>query len=267
MGLGPSLLGGLRARRRGVPGGHLLDRAVSEFILQRWREMSKERRVHASIEPTIAGADTARRPLIIELIATLTRRPRRISRKLVHRAEALIHPWRLRRATRAILGRRPIQSVVVLCYGNICRSPYAEARLEERLLEMSGGARHDLRVSSAGFYGPGRPSTDMAIESARLRGIDLLDHRSQTVATPFLASYDLILVMTQAQIRATKKVHREAFVIHLGDLDPVRPTQRDIPDPYGHAGAVFSDVYARIDRTIETLAPLLHTGSSVGGRP
>lgn len=215
----------------------------------------------------------AGRPAWIEALAALSRPPRRAVRGLRNRIDALVHPWRRRRAIRALRDRLPVSRILVLCYGNICRSPYAEFRLREalegreRTLEGREAARAQRpEVTSAGFFGPDRPSPEVAVAAALDRGIDLGPHRSRIVTAPFVAEHDVILVMTRVQVRATKKVLPEAFVLHLGDFDPATPAQRDIPDPYAHASKVFSEVYARIDRALETLVTVLHPDPRGKGR-
>ena len=67
-----------------------------------------------------------------------------------HAPDRLLHPLR-RRAARADLTRRVApSSMLVICHGNICRSPFAAAVLRARL------AGTGVCVESAGFFGPGR---------------------------------------------------------------------------------------------------------------
>lgn len=232
--------------------------------------MSRGRETPETLPSEPSGPADARRPAWIEALAALSRPPRRGIRALRNRVDALLHPWRRRRAARALQGRLPVRKILILCYGNICRSPYAEFRLREGLQgRVVDRATMQLpEVTSAGFFGPDRPSPEVAVEAALGRGIDLGPHRSRIVTAPFVAEHDVVLVMTRVQVRATKKVLPEAFVLHLGDFDPLTPAQRDIPDPYAHSLQVFSDVYARIDGALETLVTLLHPGNrKEEGRP
>ena len=208
----------------------------------------------------MTGADSngATRPAWIEALATVSRPGRRVARSLLHRIEGLLHPWRRRRAASALRLRLPVERTLILCYGNICRSPYAEYRLRKKLSAKVAGVDLDMDIASAGFFGPDRRSPEAAVQAAGERGIDLAPHRSQLATPALVVGQDLVLVMTRKQARDARKAFPDAFVLHLGDLDPGIPSQRDIPDPYGHSPKFFAEVYARIDLTLDTLVDLTH---------
>jgi protein-tyrosine phosphatase len=145
--------------------------------------------------------------------------------------------------------------ILVVCHGNICRSPYAAVVLA-RALEQKG-----LRaeVSQGGLYGPDRPAHEKARVTALARGVDLAGHRSRLVTLDAARSADLVIVM---EPRQAIRVNRElsvpfARVLVLGDLDPQEVTSRGIPDPYGQSEEVFHVTYGRIDRCVTVLADAL----------
>ena len=163
--------------------------------------------------------------------------------------ERLLHPWR-RRATRAGLRRRGApDSVLVICHGNICRSPYGEFSLRRML-----GAR-GTRVTSAGFVGPDRPSPPEALEAALARGLDLRDHRSRLLTPEIVRDAGLVVVMEAAQAQAIRERFGRApqDVVVLGDVDPRSIATRGILDPYEQPAAVFTAVYERMDRCLAAL--------------
>lgn len=130
----------------------------------------------------------------------------------------------------------------MLCLGNICRSPYAEAVLAARL------DRSSCDVRSAGFIKPGRPSPPEAIAIAADRGVDLRGHYSRTVPD-HVASADLVIVMEPGQIvRARKSGVVGRSFLCLGDLDPRPIATRGIPDPFGRPAQTYSDSFDRIER-------------------
>ena len=177
-------------------------------------------------------------------------------RSVYHALRRLPERVRHRGRRRAALARqsaagRP-QRVLILCYGNICRSPYAEARLR-RLLDERGW--RDTIVESAGFIGAGRPANDSARRLARSRGLDLGGHRSRIVDPALVSRASLLLVMTAEQVIAAEReagASPRKFEI-LGDFDPEGIPQRDIPDPYGQRTEVFERVFDRIDRCLASL--------------
>lgn len=81
-----------------------------------------------------------------------------------------------------------IGSILVVCVGNICRSPLGERMLAERL--------PDVVVASAGLEAlVGQGADAGALSVAAERGIDLDGHCARQFDTEFASHYDLILVM------------------------------------------------------------------------
>jgi len=192
-----------------------------------------------------------RRHPLVEGVATITRPLRLGFRAGVHRVERVLHPHRRRRALETLRSVPPGGSVLFICLGNICRSPYAEYRL--RALGPENGSR----VSSAGFILPGRPSPENALKVSAKRGVDMTDHRSRVISPRMLGDYDLVVAMTAEQVRDLREKHGCRRVVHLGDVDPGPIPMRDVPDPYGTGTARFQEVYQRIDRAVEELHRVL----------
>jgi protein-tyrosine phosphatase len=177
---------------------------------------------------------------------------RRVYRTLERLPQRVLHRSRHRRArARLSTAGRP-ERVLILCYGNICRSPYAEARLRALIDERGWPG---TVVESAGFIGPGRPANDSAQRAAQARNLDLGGHQSRTVNQALAKEASLVLVMTSAQARAAEREAGAAAtsIEILGDFDPGEVSQRDIPDPYGEPDEVFRQVFDRIDRCLATL--------------
>ncbi len=82
--------------------------------------------------------------------------------------------------------------LIVICTGNICRSPIAEALLRARL-----GARIEYVASAGTGALVGYPADPMAISVAAEYGVDIRSHRAQQATLPLLASMDLILTLDQ----------------------------------------------------------------------
>ncbi len=132
------------------------------------------------------------------------------------------------------------KSVIFVCKGNICRSPFAEHYARKTL--PSG-----ITVRSCGTYQQdGRPSPEEAIGSASKFGVDLVEHRSDCIDQDMLKDADIIFVfdwenmskLTQRYPQARSKVHL------LSDLCPRSPLF--IQDPYGKDMEAFDKAYMQI---------------------
>ncbi len=179
-----------------------------------------------------------------------------------HAPDRLLHPLR-RRAARAELTRRAApSSLLVICHGNICRSPFAAAVLRARL------AGTGVCVESAGFFGPGRRSPGTAIEAAWQWHQDLRAHRSQLLTIDLVRAMDLLVVMDGTQRRDVcdrfGRHPRDVFL--LGDLDPQPIRTRAIQDPIEQPLAVYEQVYARIERCIALFAGALRNRARPAAR-
>ncbi len=86
------------------------------------------------------------------------------------------------------------QNVVVVCIGNICRSPMAEALLKQTY--------PDKNISSAGLEGlVGHPADPMAIECMSEIGADISSHIARKLDSATLVQADLVFAMTTQQVK------------------------------------------------------------------
>jgi len=177
-----------------------------------------------------------------------------------HLPARLLHRLRRRKVLAQLQARALPRSVLIVCHGNVCRSPYAAARLR-KLLPAALAAK--IHVESAGFLRPDRPPPVAAVVVAEARGVDLSEHRSRMLGSRDVSAADLILVMDPAQQKAVNyRFGRREGVMVLGDLDPEPNTRRAIRDPIEQPASVFEESYARIDRCLRLLVSIM---SSVGG--
>lgn len=180
---------------------------------------------------------------------------RSLAKRVLQGITALLHPWRRARAARRLASARPVRSVLFLCLGNVCRSPYAE----ESFRRMAPQAEAD----SAGFIGPNRSPPEDAQLIARERGVDVEAHVSKVVTAEVVKGHDLIVVVDPRQRgRLRREVGRTAPVVVLGDLDPSTPGRRAIRDPWGQPPEVFRSAFERIDRCLNEILPFVATRST-----
>lgn len=179
---------------------------------------------------------------VAELASAVKRRTRAVW-------DGVLHRGRRSAALDGLARAMPIQSVLFLCHGNICRSSYAELAFRR----LTQGCGFPLSITSAGFVYPHRPPPTVAVEVARRRGLDMSAHRSRLLTQAMLDASDLVVVMDAAQSSAIRRRIRSAFVLVLGDLDPGPIDNRTIRDPWNADARVFESSYLRIDRCLVVL--------------
>ena len=135
----------------------------------------------------------------------------------------------------------PIE-VLIVCTGNICRSPMAEGMLRQMLAARS---MHGCRVRSAGTHAMDRrPAEPHAIEAARERGADIAGHRARSLDREMADRADLILVMEEGQADLIARVlasARQAQTLRLlADFGPSADI-REVEDPYGRPLEAYRD--------------------------
>jgi len=127
--------------------------------------------------------------------------------------------------------------ILMVCLGNICRSPTAEAVMI-RLLEAEGLAdRIEVASAGTGSWHVGEPPDARSAAAARGRGVQLHGHAQQVTGADF-ARYDLLVAMDASNRRALLALAPDAQarekVVLLRELDPEALAARDtdVPDPY-----------------------------------
>jgi protein-tyrosine-phosphatase len=165
--------------------------------------------------------------------------------------DRLMHRRRHRAALDRLAAIGAPRSILVVCYGNICRSPYLAAVLQR---ELPG-----IQVASGGFVGAGRPVPENSRIACARRGIDMTHFRSRPVSARMARSVDLVIVMDaiqRARMVDLLKVS-PARVIVAGDLDPRAAPTRGIVDPWMRSLDVFESSFDRLDRCAATIVSAL----------
>lgn len=126
--------------------------------------------------------------------------------------------------------------VLMVCLGNICRSPTAQGVLEQ----MAAARGMDVQVDSAGTSGwhIGEPPDLRSQQAARARGYNISAQQGRQVNVHDFDEFDYILAMDSDNLADLKAICPTHFTGHLGlFLDfGKRHDYRDVPDPY-HGGS------------------------------
>lgn len=136
------------------------------------------------------------------------------------------------------------ERIMIVCVGNICRSPTAEYLLRHRL-----GGDHRAQVSSAGLGAlVGHAMDATSLELLREHGVDGAAHRARQADNALLRQSDLILAMEKRHIaeigRMAPEVSGKVFLLDRWGAGA------DIPDPYRQQRPAFEHVYKLIDGAV-----------------
>ena len=138
------------------------------------------------------------------------------------------------------------KSLLVLCTGNICRSPYAEAVLRQRAAGIT--------VDSAGLSAMVDYEADATGQAvARDRGINMSAHKAKQVTRSLIGCSDLILVMDDEHLARLHRKYPDSRgkSFKLGKLKG----DKNIVDPYLKSQSFFELVFNEIDEAVETWLP------------
>jgi protein-tyrosine phosphatase len=146
--------------------------------------------------------------------------------------------------------------ILMVCLGNICRSPLAEGILASKL------PRDKFRVDSAGTgdYHCGKQPDIRSIKIAKHKGIDISMQRARQFTVEDFSFYDHIYVMDQSNYDAVINLApnsdaRSKVKLILEELFPGENV--DVPDPYFGLENGFVTVYEMLDEVCTIIADKL----------
>jgi protein-tyrosine phosphatase len=139
--------------------------------------------------------------------------------------------------------------VLMVCLGNICRSPTAEAVLRHKLAAAGMGERVEVDSAGTGGWHVGDPPDLRSQRHAARRGYDLSTLRARRVSEADFERFDLILAMDEDNLAELERLRPPGGCAELR-LFAGRP----VPDPYSGGAAGFEQVLDLVEATCDTLA-------------
>jgi protein-tyrosine phosphatase len=141
-----------------------------------------------------------------------------------------------------------MNSILVICEGNICRSPMAQGLLAHAL--------PNIAVHSAGLTAMvGYPADDIAVRLMSERGIDISAHRAMDINREMCLHSDIILVMDTEQRQRLEERYPQACgrIFRLGEFGKF-----DVPDPYRQPEQAFRQAFALIETSTREWLQRIH---------
>jgi protein-tyrosine phosphatase len=138
-----------------------------------------------------------------------------------------------------------INRVLVVCVGNICRSPTAEWLLRHRL------KRDGVTIESAGLAAlVGNPIDPMAESVLLEHGVSASAHSARQISPEMINAADIVLVMDKRHMSAVhaQVPHARGKTFLLGRWQ----NEAAVPDPYGKSRAVFEQAFTMIDTAVNS---------------
>ncbi len=145
-------------------------------------------------------------------------------------------------------------SILMVCLGNICRSPLAEGIMRSKLSE-------DFVVDSAGGgWHAGELPDKRSITTAKTKGIDITNQRARQFKIADFTTFDYIFVMDNSNYKdvialAPNEEAKSKVKLILNELFPNENV--DVPDPYYGGQEGFENVYNILDQACEEIAKKL----------
>ncbi len=144
--------------------------------------------------------------------------------------------------------------VLMVCLGNICRSPLAEGILQSKVIQH----KLDWQVDSAGTsnYHSGEAPHELSQKVALHYGVDITQQVCRQFAKVDILKFDKIYVMDKSNY---KEVERIAGILWdatkvdllLNELYPKE--NREVPDPWGGTEKDFQNVYQMIEKACDKI--------------
>ncbi len=144
--------------------------------------------------------------------------------------------------------------ILLVCLGNICRSPLAEGILQEKA--WKAGLNWSVESAGTNGYHTGEPPHYLSIKVAGENGIDISKQRSRLFKASDLEEYDLIYAMASDVMDDMKRISKNKFDakkvgLFLNEMYPGE--NRDVPDPWSGPEKGYHEVFAIIDRACDSI--------------
>lgn len=144
--------------------------------------------------------------------------------------------------------------ILMVCLGNICRSPLAEGILKHKA--QMAGLNWTIESTGTNGYHVGEAPHRLSQKVAKLNGIDICNQKASLFTVDDFDNYDLIYAMadeviTEMKWLSGKRYNAAKVTLLMNELHPGR--NMDVPDPWYGTEPGYHDVYRMISEACEKI--------------
>jgi protein-tyrosine phosphatase len=152
--------------------------------------------------------------------------------------------------------------ILMVCLGNICRSPLAEGILQEKA--FSAGLTWSVESAGTNSYHTGQPPHPLSQKVAKLNGLDICSQRARRFMASDFETYDKIYALAGDVLDEMRRIAKDKFdplkaSLLLDELYPGK--NMDVPDPWYGPEPGYHEVYSLIEKVCEKIVEKYSIGN------
>lgn len=156
--------------------------------------------------------------------------------------------------------------ILMVCLGNICRSPLAEGILQQKASEA--GLNWNIESAGTNNYHTGEPPHHLAQKVAKLNGIDISRQRKRRFVAEDFEVYDKIYALSGDVLQEMRHIAKNKFDSSKVELlmnEQYPGSNMDVPDPWYGEEPGYHEVYKILDEVCDKIVKKASLNPSEGG--